>query len=232
MSFALLLKQKCHAMGIHFLISLGIFIVLALWIAFFLYPNMHLTMSGGVQGLWLMFMVDVVLGPVLTLMIYNPKKSKREKILDFSTIGLVQLSALVYGIWTVFQEHPRLIMMYDMGTASTFSHRDVQNDENLRQLKDITTQWHGLPVVYFSPRTDSDEIDYLDLSKMDEKQLLEIEKIVRFSMNEEEKAQLAELEKTHGKLWAFAIMGKYTGAFLILDKDFQILTKIGEKPVA
>ena len=226
-----LIQQKFKAMGIHFLISLGIFLMLALWIGLILYPDMHITMSGGVQGLWLMFMVDVVLGPVLTLMIYNPSKGKREKILDFSTIGAVQLSALLYGLWTVYIEHPKAIMMYDMGTAAVFNYQDLKTDEKWQQIDEVNTKWHGLPVVYYHYLPEKDDVEYVDLAKMDKEILLEVEKTVRFSMNEKEKEQLAELEKTHGKLWAFAIMGKYRGAFLILDKDFQIIAKIGEKPV-
>lgn len=226
-----LIKYKFQAMGIHFLISLGIFFILALWLIFWLYPQIHLTMSGGIQGLWLMFMIDVVLGPILTLMIYNPRKSKREKILDFSSIGFVQLSALIYGLWTVFQEHPRLIMMYDMGTAVPFTYRDTVEDPDLATLKDITTQWHGLPVVYLSPNFNTDKIDYIDLAKVDSKRLLELDKIVRHSLNEEEKKELAELEKQHGSLWIFAMMGKYRGAYFVLNKNFEIIAKIGEKPV-
>ena len=40
------------------------------------------------------------------------------------------------------------------------------------------------------------------------------------------------IEKQHGKVFVLSVIGKYTGAYIILDKNLNYLTKIGEKPTA
>ena len=44
--------------------------------------------------------------------------------------------------------------------------------------------------------------------------------------------QLQALEQQHGRVWVIPVMGKYTGAYIVVDKDLNYLGKIGEKPVS
>lgn len=48
--------------------------------------------------------VDVVLGPLLTLLVY--KVGKKTLLMDVTVIALLQLSALGYGLWTVAEGRP------------------------------------------------------------------------------------------------------------------------------
>ena len=50
--------------------------------------------------------VDVIMGPLLTLTIFNLKKSKAELRRDLAVIGLLQLAALGYGLWTMAVARP------------------------------------------------------------------------------------------------------------------------------
>ena len=77
-------KPKLTATSIHFSISLLLFATIASWIYFKLYPSFYFQMSGGIQGLSLMFVVDVILGPILTFLVFNPQKSKREIYVDLT----------------------------------------------------------------------------------------------------------------------------------------------------
>lgn len=63
---------------IHFLWSLIIFLVVVILLVFFWYPVPNFNASGGWQGLKIAASVDLVLGPLLTFVIFNPKKSKSE----------------------------------------------------------------------------------------------------------------------------------------------------------
>lgn len=54
----------------------------------------------------LLLAVDVVCGPLLTLILTSPQKSRRERWLDFSLVGLVQLVALVYGLHSMWIARP------------------------------------------------------------------------------------------------------------------------------
>ena len=52
--------------------------------------------------------MDVVLGPVITFIIYKPKK--KYLLLDLSIIALFQVAALSYGLHTIFQGRPTFVV--------------------------------------------------------------------------------------------------------------------------
>jgi len=56
----------------------------------------------------LVLIVDVCLGPLLTLAVFDPKKKELKR--DLSIILLIQLSALFYGIYTVSVARPAYIV--------------------------------------------------------------------------------------------------------------------------
>ena len=99
-------KSALVAAGVHFSVSLVV-AVLAAWMVFGLwYPYPYSEISGGNGLFFLVVLVDVVCGPLLTLVIFNPVKPHRELIVDFLVIGLLQFIALGYGLWTVFSARP------------------------------------------------------------------------------------------------------------------------------
>ena len=98
-----LIRAKFFAMLIHVCLSLLIFAAIVAWVLLKLYPSFYFSMSGGWQGLMLMAGVDVVIGPLITLLIFNPNKKRREVISDLLIIAVVQFAALGYGIHTVYQ---------------------------------------------------------------------------------------------------------------------------------
>lgn len=108
-----LLKSKFKAAGIHLGISSIIFLVLAYFIIFRWYPWPYFTADGGWQGIRIIALIDLVLGPFLTLIIFNPAKSLREIRFDLGAIGLLQVSALIWGIYTVHNERTAAIVHWD-----------------------------------------------------------------------------------------------------------------------
>jgi len=108
-----LLKSKFKAAGIHLGISSIIFLVLAYFIIFRWYPWPYFTADGGWQGIRIIALIDLVLGPLLTLIIFNPAKSLREIRFDLGAIGLLQISALIWGIYTVHSERTAAIVHWD-----------------------------------------------------------------------------------------------------------------------
>ena len=59
---------------------------------------------GGYQGIIIIAGVDLVLGPLLTLIVFN--RSKASLKIDLSIIACLQLGALIYGVWEVFHQRP------------------------------------------------------------------------------------------------------------------------------
>ncbi len=108
-----LIKSKLKAAGIHLGISGLIFCVLAYFIIFKWYPFPYFTADGGWQGIRIIALIDLVLGPLLTLIIFNHHKSRREIRFDLGTIALVQASVLAWGIYTVHDERPGAVIHWD-----------------------------------------------------------------------------------------------------------------------
>lgn len=92
--------------GYHLALSLAIALLAAGVVFGLLYPAPYRDMLGVGSIFLLVLAVDVVCGPLLTLILASPKKSQRERWLDFSLIGLIQLTALVYGLHSVWVARP------------------------------------------------------------------------------------------------------------------------------
>lgn len=73
------------------------------------YPGDLFSAAGGWQGLKIIAGVDLVLGPLLTLLFYRPNKPK--VWLDMSFIASLQIAALVWGIYAVYQKHPATLVI-------------------------------------------------------------------------------------------------------------------------
>lgn len=99
-------KNRLRASAIHLTISLGIASLAALLVFCWWYPYPYRDLSGGRELFILVVAVDVVLGPLITLVIFNAAKTCRHLLMDFSVIGLLQVAALTYGLWTVFSARP------------------------------------------------------------------------------------------------------------------------------
>jgi len=107
-------RDRLRASGIHLGISLSIaalagLLVFALW-----YPYPYREISGGRELFLLVVVVDVMLGPLITLAVFNRAKPKAELRRDLALVGLIQLAALGYGLWTVFLARPvHMVFEYD-----------------------------------------------------------------------------------------------------------------------
>lgn len=99
-----------------FLIHLGISIVVALAamaLVFGLWYPSPLHTALGVTDIFLLLLaVDVVLGPCLTLVVFKP--GKKTLLFDLAVIALLQIAALVYGLYTMAEARPAwLVFAHD-----------------------------------------------------------------------------------------------------------------------
>jgi hypothetical protein len=96
------------ASGLHLLISAAIALVaiavmLGVW-----YPSPFFAADGGSEILFIMIAVDIVIGPLITLVIF--KSGKPGLRFDLTVIALLQFSALVYGCHVMFVARPAFIV--------------------------------------------------------------------------------------------------------------------------
>jgi hypothetical protein len=99
-------KKRSRASGLHLAISIAIAACAALLVFGLWYPYPYREISGGRELFMLVTGVDVILGPLITLAIFNRRKPVRELVMDLSIVGLIQLAALGYGLWTVAVARP------------------------------------------------------------------------------------------------------------------------------
>ncbi len=87
------------------------------------YPLPYFQAAGGNDLVLLMLGVDVVLGPLLTLAVYNPGKGIVRLRRDLIVIGFLQLAALAYGVHVMFIARPAYLVYavdrFDLVMANT-----------------------------------------------------------------------------------------------------------------
>ncbi len=104
---------KGRAFAIHLALSACVAALATGVFVHFWYPLPYFLADGGWQGLRLLAGVDVVLGPMLTLVVYRRSKSRRALAFDYSCIGALQVLALVLGLWTLYGQRTALVAFAD-----------------------------------------------------------------------------------------------------------------------
>lgn len=88
----------------HLVISFFIALII-IWVIFYLWYPAPLEKAVGVTNIFLMMLaIDVVIGPALGLLVY--KEGKKTLKLDLTVIILLQVLALVYGLYNIAKGRP------------------------------------------------------------------------------------------------------------------------------
>lgn len=104
--------NRWKAFAIHFSISVVVFLLLLAVILTVWYPGILFNIDGGWTGLRIVIGVDLVLGPLLTLIVF--KAGKPGLKFDLACIGVFQAVCLTAGMWIVYSERPvALVLAYD-----------------------------------------------------------------------------------------------------------------------
>lgn len=120
------LRDRIRASAIHLLWCLAVAAVVLALVFFGWYPPPLDRISGLATILVIMLGADVVLGPLVTLIIFD--RTKKHLKLDLAFIILVQVSALAYGMYTVYQGRPaHLVFVKDR--FETIAPADIRPEE-------------------------------------------------------------------------------------------------------
>jgi hypothetical protein len=105
--------SRLKAAGIHLLISGAVAAIAAALVFGLWFPGYFATLAGG-QGLFVLITgVDVALGPLITLCIFERTKPRAELARDLAIVGLLQFAALGYGLHTMYIARPVVMAMED-----------------------------------------------------------------------------------------------------------------------
>ena len=132
------LKNRFQAFLVHITISVLIAIIIIYICLFHWYPN-PLFKAGAKQGLAILLSIDLVLGPLLTLIIFNPLKKYLKW--DLAIIALMQISCLSVGLYFVYNEKPDMIVLSTTG-VDIISRADRKNfigEENFKQISQLNS---------------------------------------------------------------------------------------------
>lgn len=99
-------KDRIRASAIHLSLSVLVAALSALLVFGLWYPYPYREIAGGRELFLLMVLVDVVMGPLITLAIFDRRKPWSELRRDLVIVVVLQLSALGYGLWTVAMARP------------------------------------------------------------------------------------------------------------------------------
>lgn len=121
-------KFAFKAMAVHFGLSLLVAAIVAFLVFTLWFPYPYRELAGGRELFLLVMAVDVVCGPLLTFVLFSPTKPKKELRTDISLIVVIQLLALCYGIWNVWQIRP-LYLVQEAGRFNIISAANIDTKD-------------------------------------------------------------------------------------------------------
>ena len=135
------LQDRLRASGAHLLSSICLAAVSAAVVFWLWYPA-PLAEASGVRDIFvLLLLVDISLGPLITLFVFNKKKPELKR--DLIIVAVIQLAALLYGLHAVFIARPAFIVMASDRFDLVFAN-DL-DDNKLSEAK--LPQFTRLPVL-------------------------------------------------------------------------------------
>lgn len=136
------------------------FLVLKIW-----FPYPYADLLDSLDLFWLVIGVDIVCGPLLTAIVFNPAKPKRELTMDLSLIAVVQLVALAYGLYTITAIRP-VILAFETDRMVVVTANEIDTTQLSQAPKGLRNlSWTGAKLVGTrSPKGAEEEFASLQLS--------------------------------------------------------------------
>lgn len=148
--------NRFKASSIHLTLSLLLGVVIFLLFRLVWYPDGLFGISGAAKLLFLIVAVDVTLGPLLTLVVFNPKKKSLP--FDLTVILLLQLSGLAYGVYIMLQSRPVFLVgvtdRFELVAANEVLPEELAKARNHRFNR---LSWTG-PVLVGAKRPEASEL--------------------------------------------------------------------------
>lgn len=132
--------NRWKASAFHLLISAAIAalvmtVMLTTW-----YPRPYFEAMGGRLLVILLVGVDVVIGPLITLVVFDPRKKSLK--VDLAIIAALQLAALVYGCYVMFSARP----VYNVFVVDRFETVSANQVDDASRAKAPDPKFRTLPL--------------------------------------------------------------------------------------
>lgn len=167
------MKFRIKSALTHLVISL-LFGLMAVYLVFFVWHPNPLQIAVGVTSIFVMMLaIDIILGPILTLMVASSPTKKTLKF-DLMVIAIIQLSAYFYGLYNIAISRP-VYIAYDNGLFELVQANTVVRDDG----KSILPEYQKNPILgvdwVYVPK-------YTTLQEQEERMYLEMQEGVTPAM--------------------------------------------------
>lgn len=110
---------RWKASFIHLIMSILVIGAVAAYIIYFWYPLPLMHMSQADKLLLMVGGIDLIVGPLLTLLVY--KQGKKTLRMDLTVIAVVQAAFLSLGLYTMYQSRPVFLVATSTGLDMVFA---------------------------------------------------------------------------------------------------------------
>lgn len=239
-----LLIIKLKATGIHLCMSLVVFIYLVYQIYFNWYPQPYFSVDGGWQGIRLIGAVDLVLGPFITFLIFDSRKTLRAIVFDLVVIAVIQIGALTYGIYLTYTQRPVAIVIIDefvLGATMEQYGGKLDSTDRLKQYSDEKP-----PIIFAELPFEKEALGEIHRIKIEEgvlehaqlqlyrtqaelttalksNQLVFMSRLDHFEHRDRYEAWLAQHGKSEDEVLIARFDGRYGKVWLVFDLEGRYL---------
>lgn len=154
------MKIRLASAGVHFLVSAFIISLFLSVVYFVWYPSPFDTMHSVFDAVIIVLVVDLVLGPFLTFVVFNVKKPRSELIRDLSIIFLIQISAFIWGIYITYDMRPSFLV-FQGDTFYSVINKDIDSGK-LKENISLPAIWQQPKLVYIEPLTGGAGVKFME----------------------------------------------------------------------
>lgn len=143
------MKTRLAFVGMHFLVSAFIILLFLSVVYFIWYPKPFDTMHSVFNAVKIVLVVDLILGPFLTFVVFNVKKPRTELVRDLCFVFLMQVSAFVWGVYVTYDMRPGFLV-FQGDTFYSVINKDIDSSK-LNENISFPSIWQQPRLVYIEP---------------------------------------------------------------------------------
>lgn len=237
--------NRYQAFAVHLIASATVVGILLLLTFFVWYPAPLFKVEGTRFVILLLLGVDIILGPLLTLVVFKPGKPGLKT--DMAIIIVIQLSAFIYGASVIFTERP-VFVSFAVDRFVVISGAETKDlDMDKLDTEQVELNAFG-PTYVYAERPDDPEITqkifaevldgkpdldrrpefYRDLSDNIDKSFGKAMDLKAYAENferarEKIEGYLEESGKHYDDIAAYPVVGKHHDMVLVVDKQSKSL---------